>query len=142
MQVRRSKPFEMFATFDAPTMEPNCTDRSITTVSPQSLLLMNNTYMREYASFFAQRLQTECGPDLEKQLERAWRLAYGRAPSMAEIEGAQAYVKAQTSYYVKNPTAFDVAVGPVAKKPAAPEVLGLAALCHALMSSNEFLYVD
>ncbi len=142
VQVRRSKPFEMFATFDAPTMEPNCTDRSITTVSPQSLLLMNNTYMREYASFFAQRLQSECGPDLEKQMERAWRLAYGRAPSMVEIEGAQAYVKAQTAYYVKNPTAFDVAVGPVAKKPASPEVLGLAALCHALMSSNEFLYVD
>ena len=142
VQVRRSKPFEMFTTFDAPTMEPNCTDRNVTTVSPQSLLLMNNSYMREFASFFAQRLQTECGPDLEKQVERAWRLAFGHAPSMAEVGEAVAYVKAQTAHYVKNPTAFDVAVGPVAKTPASPDLLGLAALCHALMSSNEFLYVD
>ncbi|MDB6073407.1 MAG: hypothetical protein JWO89_1047, partial [Verrucomicrobiaceae bacterium] len=34
------------------------------------------------------------------------------------------------------------ATGPAAKTPAAPDLLGLGALCHALMSSNEFLYVD
>ncbi len=142
VQVRRSKPFEMFTTFDAPTMEPNCTDRNVTTVSPQSLLLMNNSYMREYASFFAQRLQKEFGPDLDKQVAEAWRLAFGHAPSMAEEEDARSYIKEQTAYYTKNPTAFDVVAGPAAKTPASPAVLGLAALCHALMSSNEFLYVD
>ena len=142
VQVRRSKPFEMFTTFDAPTMEPNCTDRNVTTVSPQSLLLMNNSYMREYASFFARRLQTECGPDVRKQIERAWLLSYGHAGSMAEIEEALAFVQAQTEHYQKNPAIFDVATGPAPKTPAAPDLLGLAALCHALMSSNEFLYVD
>lgn len=142
VQVRRSKPFEMFTTFDAPTMEPNCTDRNVTTVSPQSLLLMNNSYMREFASFFAKRLQSECGADVRKQIERAWLLSYGHAASMSEVEEALGFVKAQTEHYEKNPAIFDVATGPVSKTPAAPDLLGLAALCHALMSSNEFLYVD
>ncbi|MDB6140922.1 MAG: Protein of unknown function (DUF1553)/Protein of unknown function (DUF1549)/Planctomycete, partial [Verrucomicrobiaceae bacterium] len=142
VQVRRSKPFEMFTTFDAPTMEPNCTDRNVTTVSPQSLLLMNNSYMREFASFFARRLQSEAGPDIRQQIERAWKLAYGHSPSMAEVEDAAAFVQAQTEHYEKNPAIFDVATGPAAKEPAAPALLGMAALCHALMSSNEFLYVD
>ena len=41
VQARRSRQLEMFATFDAPIMEPSCDIRSVTTVSPQSLLLMN-----------------------------------------------------------------------------------------------------
>lgn len=142
VQVRRSKPFEMFTTFDAPTMEPNCTDRNVTTVSPQSLLLMNNSYMREFASFFAKRLQAEKPKDLRSQIERAWQLAYGHPASMSEVEQAVTFVEAQTEHYQKNPTVFDVAIGPVEKAPAAPDLLGLAALCHALLSSNEFLYVD
>ena len=34
------------------------------------------------------------------------------------------------------------AAGSTATENAAPELLGLAALCHGLMSANEFLYVD
>ena len=142
VQVRRTKPYEMFTTFDGPTMEPNCTDRNVTTVSPQSLLLMNNTYMREFASYFATRLQADCGSDVRKQVERAWLLSYGHGASMAEVEEAVTFVQAQTDHYKKSPTAFDVSIGPASTKPAAPETLGLAALCHALLSSNEFLYVD
>ena len=142
VQVRRTKPYEMFTTFDAPAMDPNCTDRNISTVSPQSLLLMNNTYMREFASYFAARLQADCGKDVRKQIERAWLLSYGHPASMSEVEEALAFVEAQTEHYQKNPTSFDVSIGPAQTKPAAPELLGLAALCHALLSSNEFLYVD
>ncbi len=44
----------MFATFDAPDMTTaNCEIRPVTTVSPQSLLLMNNLGMREFASISA-----------------------------------------------------------------------------------------
>ena len=71
VQARRSMPLEMFAAFDAPAMtEANCSSRSITTVSPQSLLLMNNGYMREHAQDFAQRLIKECGTDVELQVQR------------------------------------------------------------------------
>jgi hypothetical protein len=79
-------PLEVFAAFDAPAMtDANCASRPVTTVSPQSLLLMNNLYMREHAQDLAQRVTREAGAEVEAQVQRAWRLCYGRSPSMAEL---------------------------------------------------------
>jgi hypothetical protein len=142
IQARRSKPLEMFAAFDAPAMtEANCEVRPITTVSPQSLLLMNNGYMREYAQYFAHRIAAEA-PALDQQIQRAFLLAFSRQPSMAEEIGARDFIKAQTEHYTEHSAKFEFVVGPPAKDFAAPNTLALAALCHALMSTNEFLYVD
>ncbi len=142
VQARRSRPLEMFAAFDAPAMtEANCESRPVTTVSPQSLLLMNNTYMREYAQFFEQRLVREAD-DLEARIELAFQLCYGRSASMSELAAAADFVAEQTAYYQAHPAKFEHVLGPADQENAAPEALGLAALCHALMSANEFLYVD
>ena len=143
IQARRSTPLEMFAAFDAPAMtEANCAMRPNTTVSPQSLLLMNNLYMREHAQDLAQRVIKEVGNDIEKQVSRAWELALSRQASMADEQEAVGFVKAQTEHYKATPTKLEKVNGPAEKTDAAPELLGLAALCHALLSSNEFLYVD
>ncbi len=143
VQARRSMPLEVFAAFDAPAMtEANCASRPVTTVSPQSLLLMNNLYMREHAQDFAQRVLIECGTDLEKQVQLAWNISLARSPSMADQQEAVAFIRAQTAHYKANPTKLERVNGTVEKDNAAPELLGLTALCHALMSSNEFLYVD
>lgn len=143
VQVRRTQPLEMFAAFDAPDMmEPNCDVRSVTTVSPQSLLLMNNIGMREHAQYFAERLQTDCPGDVAAQIERAFRLAYGRAPGAADKAASLEFVAAQTAYYTENPAKLERVMGPPPTENAAPELLGLAALCHGLISANEFLYVD
>ncbi|MBV6500817.1 MAG: hypothetical protein CJBNEKGG_03304 [Prosthecobacter sp.] len=143
IQARRSTPLEMFAAFDAPAMtEANCAMRPNTTVSPQSLLLMNNLYMREHAQDLALRVQREAGADLNKQVVRAWELALSRRPSMADEQEALEFVKAQTAHYKAAPAKLEKVSGPPEKADAAPELLGLAALCHALLSSNEFLYVD
>ncbi len=143
VQVRRSKPLGMLETFDAPTMvEPNCSERPSTTVSPQSLLLMNSGYMREYAQYFAMRLRTESPGDVAVQVHRAFLLAYGRAPSAEEQAAGVKFVEEQTAFYKAHPSPLEYAVGPPSKTSAEPDLLGLAALCHALMSANEFLYVD
>jgi hypothetical protein len=143
VQIRRTRPLEMFAAFDAPSMmDPVCESRPATTVSPQSLLLMNNGYMREAAQYFAQRLQSECGPDVAKQIERGWQLAFGRTPSMSDAQAAEEFVAAQTEHYKTHPAKLESVTGPAATKDAPPELLGLAALCHALLSANEFLYID
>ncbi len=52
------------------------------------------------------------------------------------------FVSAQTAYYKAHPAPLEYAVGPPSKTNAEPALLGLAAFCHALMSANEFLYVD
>ncbi len=143
VQARRSMPLEMFAAFDAPAMtDTNCASRPITTVSPQSLLLMNNLYMREYAQDLAQRVQREAGTDLEKQVARVFALCFGRTPSMADQLAGAEFVKAQTEHYKITPAKLEKVSGPTEKSDAPPELLGLTALCHALISSNEFLYVD
>ncbi|MEX2579768.1 MAG: PSD1 and planctomycete cytochrome C domain-containing protein [Verrucomicrobiales bacterium] len=144
VQVRRSRPLDLFAAFDAPDMtEANCEIRPVTTVSPQSLLLMNNAGMREHAQHFAARLLEECGDaDFAEKAERAWRLAYGRLPSDDERAAAAEFVAAQTAYYVENPAKLERSAGPAEEENAPPELLGLVALCHALMSANEFLYLD
>lgn len=143
VQARRTRPLEMFAAFDAPSMtDANCEVRPVTTVSPQSLLLMNNTVVREYAQHFAERLQAECGTDAAAQVERAWRLCYGAPPAAPDARAAVEFVVAQTEHYRTNPAKLDKAAGPAEKENAAPELMGLAAFCHALMSANGFLYVD
>ncbi len=144
VQIRRSRPLEMFAAFDAPDMTtPNCEIRPVTTVSPQSLLLMNNLGMREFAQHFGERLMKECGDaPVEEQVRQAWRLAYGREPSAEEAKAGADFLSLQTEHYVAHPAKLEKAAGPPEKADAPPKLMGLAALAHALMSTNEFLYVD
>lgn len=142
VQARRSRPLEMFATFDAPIMEPSCDIRSVTTVSPQSLLLMNSSTMRVHAQQFAQRVQTEGGKELADQVRCAWKLVHGKAPSESDVQQSIEFVQAQTEFYKANPTPAEAELGTPSKTPADPAFLGLTALCHALMSSNALLYVD
>jgi mono/diheme cytochrome c family protein len=142
VQARRSRQLEMFATFDAPIMEPSCDIRSVTTVSPQSLLLMNSTTMRVHAQQFAQRVQAEGGKDTADQVRYAFKLVDGKAPSESDVQQSVEFVQAQTEYYKANPTPLEVQLGAPSKTPADPAFLGLTALCHALLSSNALLYVD
>ncbi|MBE2284082.1 MAG: DUF1553 domain-containing protein [Prosthecobacter sp.] len=142
VQARRSRPLEMFATFDAPIMEPSCDARAVTTVSPQSLLLMNSATMRVHAQQFAQRVQNEGGKDLPDQIRLAWKLVHGKAPSESDVQQSVEFVQAQTEFYKANPTPLEAQLGAPSKTPADPAFLGLTALCHALMSSNALLYVD
>jgi hypothetical protein len=143
IQVRRTRPLNMLETFDAPAMtDCNCMERPSTTVSPQSLLLMNNGYMREYAEHFAERLQKENVGNLKAQVDRAFRLCYGRHPSAAETGRSLQFVNAQTAWYKEHPSTLEYATAPTPKDNADPALLGLTALCHALMSANEFLYID
>jgi hypothetical protein len=142
VEARRSRPLEMFATFDSPVMEPSCDVRAVTTVSPQSLLLMNSSTMRVHARQFAQRVQTEGGADRAEQVRLAWKLVHGRAPSESDVLQSVEFVQAQTDFYKANPTPLDTDSGTPEKAPGDPALLGLTALCHALMSANGLLYVD
>lgn len=142
VQARRSRQLEMFSTFDAPIMEPNCDARTVTTVSPQSLLLMNSTTMRVHAQQFAQRLQAEGGKDTADQIRYAFKLVNGKAPSESDVQQSVEFVQAQTEFYKANPTPLEVQLGVPSKTPGDPAFLGLTALCHALLSSNSLLYVD
>jgi mono/diheme cytochrome c family protein len=65
---------------------------------------------------------------------RAWQLAYSRVPTREELVSASEFITTQRRYLRSNPQ--HCASGRT------PETQAIANLCHALLSSNEFLYVD
>ncbi|HEX4129022.1 MAG TPA: DUF1553 domain-containing protein [Pirellulales bacterium] len=139
VQVRRSLPLGMLEAFDAPAMSSacNCEARSVSTVAPQSLILMNSDFLLEQASFLAERLEQQAPSNLKSQISLAWRLAFAREPEAAEIDAALAFLKEQIAGFTAEAKGSKPA--PDKRKPA---TLALANLCQALLSSNEFLYVD
>jgi hypothetical protein len=145
VQVRRSEPLGVMETFDAPIMAPNCEARNASTVAPQALMLMNSDFSVRQAEYFAERVEKEVGADPGAQIERAWRLAFGRSPSEEDLSAASAYLKVQTEGFAavaKEEAAKAEAQKKDPPKKPLPGVQALATLCQALISSNAFLYID
>ena len=139
IQVRRSKPLNVLDTFDWARVEPNCEARNSSTATPQSLMLMNGSFVMQQAEAFADRVKKDAGTDPSLQVTRAWKLAYGSEPSDKEKVAALAFLKDSAATFAKQPEPPKNPKGPV---PPSPEAKALAALCQALLSSNRFLYVD
>jgi hypothetical protein len=143
IQVRRSRPLAMLHAFDAPVMEVNCERRQSSTVATQSLMLMNSQFILDQSAHFARRLQKEAGNDRVQQVIRAWQLAFSRAPTDSERADAIEFLCRQVEHLeavTKKKDEKDKKAQP-AEKPA-PEQQALTNLCQALLSANEFLYVD
>jgi cytochrome c553 len=129
VQVRRSRILSMFSTFDAPVMEPNCTLRSVSTVAPQALVFMNNTFTIRHARLMAERVQKIAKDKLDRQLQSVWEIAYARAMSADELADAKKFVAEQLQEFRE-------------RKSKEPELAALANFCQAVLSSNGFVYVD
>ncbi|HEV2667135.1 MAG TPA: PSD1 and planctomycete cytochrome C domain-containing protein [Blastocatellia bacterium] len=111
---KRSIRYPLFETFDQPNLVNSCDRRNRSTIAPQALLLMNNNFVLTEAKYFAERLRREAGDDARAQVERAYRLALGRAPT--------AFERAKTAEFIRS------------------DPNGLAEFCHALFNLNEFVY--
>jgi hypothetical protein len=145
IQVRRSRPLAMLHAFDAPVMEVNCERRQPSTVPTQSLMMMNSQFVLDQAARFAQRLHTEASDD-RARVARAWLLAFSREPSEQEMSDAAKFLSRQVGHLKALPEKKEEKPKKEEKtKPApklTPELQALANLCQALLSANEFLYVD
>ncbi len=138
VQVRRTQPVTVLDTFDAPNMVPNCELRAQTTVAPQSLLLMNDSFVLDNSRRLAERLQRECPNDQQQQLQRAWSLLFGKPASENDLSQSLAYLSEQTEALKKYHHDIQHAKGVVPNPPQE----ALASLCQILCSSNRFLYVE
>ena len=125
-------------------------------------MLMNSQFILDQAARFAQRLQKECGDDPAAQIARAWQLAFSRSPTKQESTEALDFLSRQMEELKKASEKADAEKSdekaakeekPKKEKPAkdekakpaakpAPELQALTDLCQALLSANEFLYVD
>jgi hypothetical protein len=101
-------------TFDCPDPSTTAPSRANTTTPLQALALLNNPLVFHMADIFAQRIKSEAGDDLSKQVGLAFELAYGRAADEEEIKLAAQFAKKH----------------------------GLPGLCRIIFNSNEFVFVQ
>jgi hypothetical protein len=139
VQTRRALPLAMLETFDLPVMTPNCDARRCSTVAPQSLFFLNDSFMVEQADQMAERLYREAG-DAEARIDRAFVLLFGQTATPAQRKACREFLTRQTAHFREHGDAAWKAN--VKKWPHAPELRATAALCQTLMCSNRFLYVD
>ena len=91
--TKRSIPVPMLDVFDKPDGIGACARRNRSTTSIQSLILMNSGFTALHTRKFAERLQREAGPDAARQVDRAYALALGRAPTQEEKSMAIDFIK-------------------------------------------------
>ena len=103
--------------------------RPTTTVAPQALMLLNDSFVQAQAAAFAERLRREVGPRTEAQITRAFQLAVQREPTKAEVRAANSLLAEQASRAWREGLKE-------------PETVALRSLCRALLNLNEAVYVD
>jgi hypothetical protein len=102
MYSKRALLTPLMTVFDFSDTTQPCGQRSVTTVAPQALALLNNHFVYERSQAFARRIIREVGDDASKQVDRAWWLALGRAPSNEERELALAHLSRQTQAFAES----------------------------------------
>ncbi|MFP6857108.1 MAG: DUF1549 and DUF1553 domain-containing protein, partial [Roseibacillus sp.] len=110
---------EVLKSFDGPDMFSSCSKRYVSTTALQSLLLMNGKWANSRAQALGKRLQVE--PGRAAQVRRAYTILFARLPHAGELAAALEFLREQRE---------------------GGSDTGLTNLCHVLLNTNEFAYVD
>jgi hypothetical protein len=134
---RRNLVIPMLEAFDAADMSEPCERRRASVTTPQVLTLLNGKFATEAARHFARRVLGEVGIEPEAQVDRVFRLAFGRPAEASEVVEAARLVREQLAQRGLSPVEAD---GKAAIVEA--HVAALADLCLVAFNANEFLYVE
>jgi hypothetical protein len=142
--VSRMYPSDFHDTFDLPPATISAEKRYITNVPQQRLFFLNNTFVQKQADAIADRIKSEATP--EAQVKKAFELVYQRRPTLREIAASVAFIQKPPHLPVpETPSAEAEAEKSDKEEKDAPKQLPdspLRSFCWALLSSNEFLYID
>ena len=159
--------------FNEPSPDLSCERRDASTVTPQVFSLFNSQASSERAVAIALRLIKEIGTRSSAHsaiIERAFQLAYGRAPQDAELKECLAHWDAMTArhrtlklpkpsypkevvreaveentgekfHFTEKLEFYNDFVPDPSLADVDPETRGLAEVCLVLFNSNEFAYV-
>lgn len=134
LQQLRKHPPSLLESFDLPSMNPNCLERSESLVPTQALHLWNDTSVRQLARRFGDRVSTTAGT--AQRIEQIYWIALGRPPEPAELTTCAETLDQLTANWLKQFGSSDE----VAVKEA--DGRALATLCHTILNSATFLYLD
>ena len=120
-QGRAVASLQLFDAFDLPDMHNSCARRMKTTTAPQALLLLNGDFTLQRARSWAAGLSRTQG-DEQDLVALAYRTAWGRPATSEEVKIGLDFLTTE-------------------RKHASPEAAAID-FCHAILNSNEFLFVD
>jgi hypothetical protein len=140
--VRRNTRYPLFDSFDMPDPHESCSRRNVTTSPIQALHLLNSNMTLEWARSFAARVLESAGIDLHRQIETAFRLAYGRGPDRSEFELANSFFRTHRQILQERVSSGeDLALPPnLSANADLLQAATLVDLCHMLINANEFVY--
>jgi hypothetical protein len=142
--VRRNTRYPMFDSFDMPDPHESCARRNVTTSPLQALTLLNSKLTLEWAQSFAGRVLDVAGPDHDKQVDAAFRFAFGRLPDQAEHRMATEFFRNHEEIVTGREHKGETLALPPglsgSVEPAHAETL--VDFCHMLINANEFVYVN
>lgn len=106
--------------------------RESTVVATQALAMLNNDWVHEQSRAFATRVLAAC--DVESgRIDIAWQMSLGRKPTDQERTFAEGHLRRQRRNL--EASQGETKVGDA-------EQLAWASLCHVLINTNEFIYLD
>ncbi len=128
---RRAYNLSLLTVFDQPLVATNCVERVASAVPLQSLFMLNDAFVIDQAEQLANRIVKNRATADEQAITSLFRTVLARQPNNDEITTCRDLLRQQTAAYQ--------AAG------AAPTEAGhqaLVQLCHTLLNTSEFLYVE
>lgn len=137
--AKRNLPYPMLAAFDFPDMHEACGCRTRTTIAPQALMLLNNKLILQAAQQLGSRVNAESeSADPAVRISRAWQIVLGRPARADEIQSAMTFLGTQRDTIA----AASPQIQPEPPQGTNLEETALSDLCHALLNSNEFVFLE
>jgi hypothetical protein len=121
--AQRNMRYPLFDAFDLPDMHNSCARRLTTTTAPQALLLLNGDFVLQRGQALAAALCERFGGDETRMVAQGYRLAWSRQPSAEETQLGLRFLSKQSEVLRERRAA-------------------LADFCHAVLNTNEFLFID
>ena len=134
LRQRRKEMPTFLETFDLPQMIPACQQRPESTVAQQALYLLNNTLVRELSESFGRRV-AQVSQDDRKRIELVYLTALSRPPTDEERAISHETLRKMTDHWSRQ-------LGDEASLSGEARRRALAVLCHTIMNSASFVYVD
>jgi hypothetical protein len=128
---RRAYNLSLLTVFDQPLVATNCVQRDASAVPLQSLVMMNDAFVAEQADQLAQRIEANRLDSDDRRIELLFRLALARGPGDVETATCRELLHQQR----------DVCLGAGLDAEAAGRQ-ALTQLCHTVLNTSEFLYVE
>jgi hypothetical protein len=128
---RRAYNLSLLNVFDFPLIAVNCACRDVSAVPLQSLAMLNDGFVAEQAGHVADRVARAAGASREKAIARAFQVVLARQPNSVEWNICTELLDRRVAFFRS-----------AGRPESEAHRLALIELCHTLLNTSEFLYVE